>query len=107
MMVPGYMDDMRHLFRLVFVPLGETGAMENAMSTVFSAALQLFVHMVLPLLAVPGAVIVASLVPGGWIATTKNMQPKFSRLSPMTNLGNLFGQCITLAAFSSAVVEIE
>ncbi len=92
LMLPGYLEQLRTLFRMVFAPLGEAGSIENAMSVVFSAALMLLIKMVLPLLAVPGAVIAASLVPGGWIATTKNMQPKFSRLSPMTNLGNLFGQ---------------
>lgn len=92
LLLPGYLEELRSLFRLVFVPLGEAGSMENALSIVFGAALVLLMKMVLPLLAVPGAVIVASLVPGGWIASTKNMQPKMSRLSPMTNLGNLFGQ---------------
>ncbi|WP_312516749.1 flagellar type III secretion system protein FlhB [Massilia sp.] len=92
LMLPSYLEQLRTLFRMVFAPLGEAGSMENALSVVFGAALMLLIKMVLPLLAVPGAVIVASLVPGGWIATTKNMQPKFSRLSPMTNLGNLFGQ---------------
>lgn len=92
LMLPTYLEQLRTLFRMVFAPLGEAGSMENALSVVFGAALMLLIKMVLPLLAVPGAVIVASLVPGGWIASTKNMQPKFSRLSPMTNLGNLFGQ---------------
>jgi flagellar biosynthetic protein FlhB len=92
LLLPGYLEELRSLFRLVFVPLGEAGSMENALSIVFGSALLLLMKMVLPLLAVPGAVIVASLVPGGWIASTKNMQPKMSRLSPMTNLGNLFGQ---------------
>lgn len=92
LLLPGYLEELRSLFRLVFVPLGEAGSMENALSVVFGSALMLLMKMVLPLLAVPGAVIVASLVPGGWIASTKNMQPKMSRLSPMTNLGNLFGQ---------------
>ncbi|MDN4035960.1 flagellar type III secretion system protein FlhB [Massilia sp. YIM B02443] len=92
LLLPGYLEELRSLFRLVFVPLGEAGSMENALSIVFGSALVLLMKMVLPLLAVPGAVIVASLVPGGWIASTKNMQPKMSRLSPMTNLGNLFGQ---------------
>jgi len=92
LLLPGYLEALRSLFHLVFVPLGEAGSMENAMSIVFGSALMLLMKMVLPLLAVPGAVIVASLVPGGWIASTRNLQPKMSRLSPMTNLGNLFGQ---------------
>ena len=92
LMAPGYLEDMRHLFRLVFVPLGDTGDLENALSVVFGAALLLLVKMVLPLAAVPLAIVVAGAVPGGVTASSKNLQPKFSRFSPITNLGNLFSQ---------------
>jgi flagellar biosynthetic protein FlhB len=92
MLLPGYLESFRSLFRLIYVPLGETGAIENAMSMVFTSALALLVKMVLPLLVVPFAIVVAGVVPGGLIMSGKNMQPKFSRLSPITNLGNLFSQ---------------
>lgn len=92
LMAPTYLEDMRHLFRLVFAPLGAAGSIENALSTVFNAALLLLAQMVLPLLAVPFAIILAGAVPGGFIASGKNLQPKFSRFSPITNLGNLFSQ---------------
>lgn len=92
MMLPGYLESFRTLFRMVFVPLGEAGAMENAMSVVFISALTLLVKMLLPLLGVPFAIAVAGLIPGGWIASGKNMAPKASRLSPIKNLGNLFSQ---------------
>lgn len=92
LMAPGYLEDMRHLFRLVFVPMGAAGDIENALSTVFGAGVMLLVQMVLPLLAIPLAIVVAGVVPGGFIASGKNLQPKFSRFSPITNLGNLFSQ---------------
>jgi len=92
LMAPVYLDDMRHLFRLVFVPMGAAGDLENALSTVFGAALMLLVKMVLPLAAVPLAIIAAGAIPGGFIASSKNLKPKFSRFSPITNLGNLFTQ---------------
>ena len=92
LMAPTYLEDMRHLFRLVFVPMGAAGDLENALSTVFGAALMLLVQMVLPLAAVPIAIIAAGAIPGGFIASSKNLQPKFSRFSPITNLGNLFSQ---------------
>ena len=92
LMLPDYLESFRSLFRLVFVPLGETGAIENAMSVVFMAAAMLFVKMVLPLAVVPLAIIVAGLVPGGLIFSGKNMAPKADRLSPMKNLGNLASQ---------------
>jgi len=106
LMLPGYLDDMRHLFRLVFVPLGEAGDLENAMSTVFSAALLLLVHMVLPLLAVPLAIIIAGAIPGGIVASGKNLAPKFSRLNPLTNLGNLFKQKHWVGFLTSAAKAI-
>lgn len=101
LMAPGYLEDMRHLFRLVFVPVGAAGDMENALSTVFGAGVMLLVQMVLPLLAVPLAIVVAGVIPGGFVASGKNLQPKFSRFSPITNLGNLFSQKHWVGFFTS------
>lgn len=101
LMAPGYLEDMRHLFRLVFVPMGAAGDMENALSTVFGAGAMLLVQMVLPLLAIPLAIVVAGAVPGGLVASGKNLQPKFSRFSPITNLGNLFTQKHWVGFFTS------
>jgi flagellar biosynthetic protein FlhB len=105
-LLPGYMEQFRTLFRMVFVPLGETGAVENAMSVVFTSALMLFVKMVLPLAAVPAAVIVAGMLPGGLVVSQKNLMPKFSRLNPLTNLGNLFSQKHWVGFFTSAAKAI-
>src|SRR3954470_16579896 len=52
-LLPDYLESFRALFRLVYVPLGETGAMENSLSIVFANAGALLVKMVLPLLGVP------------------------------------------------------
>ena len=92
LMLPTYLESFRSLFRLVFVPLGETGAIENAMSVVFLAAAALFVKMILPLAVVPFAIVLSGMVPGGLIFSGKNMMPKAERLSPMKNLGNLVSQ---------------
>jgi flagellar biosynthetic protein FlhB len=91
-LLPSYLESFRELFALVFVPLGAAGAMENALSVVFATAMALLVKMLLPLAAVPFAIVAGSLVPGGWIASTKNWEPRFSRLSPIKNLGQLFSQ---------------
>jgi flagellar biosynthetic protein FlhB len=91
-LLPSYLESFRALFQLVFAPLGAAGAMENAVSVVFAAAGALLVKMVLPLLAVPLAIVIASLVPGGWAVSTANWAPKFDRLSPIRNLGQLFSQ---------------
>jgi flagellar biosynthetic protein FlhB len=88
-LLPDYLESFRALFRLVFVPVGEAGAIENALSIVFSSAAMLLIKMVLPLFGVTLAVVVSSLVPGGWNISTDALMPNFSRFSPMTNLGNL------------------
>jgi flagellar biosynthetic protein FlhB len=90
LMLPDYLLEFRRLFALVFAPLGAAGAIENAMSVVFAAAAALLVKMVLPLLAVPLAIVLGALIPGGWVVSTAHWRPKFSRLSPITNLGQLF-----------------
>ena len=101
LMAPGYLEDMRHLFRLVFVPMGAAGDIENALSTVFGAGVMLLVQMVLPLFSIPLAIVVAGVIPGGFVASGKNLQPKFSRFSPITNLGNLFSQKHWVGFFTS------
>ena len=89
LLLPGYLESFRSLFRLVYAPLGAAGSMENAMSVVWGGAAVLLVKMVLPLLGVPLAVVAASLVPGGWVVSTSNLVPKFDRFSPVKNLGQL------------------
>jgi flagellar biosynthetic protein FlhB len=99
LMLPAYLESFRHLFRLVYAPLGAAGAVENALSVVFGAAALLLVKMVLPLLVVPFAIVLGALVPGGWVVSSSNMAPKFSRMSPLTNLGQMFSakHAITVA----------
>lgn len=88
-LLPGYLEAFRALFRLVYVPMGEAGSLENAMSVVWSGAALLLVQMVAPLLCVPLAIMAASMVPGGWVASSGNLGPNFDRLSPLRNLGQL------------------
>jgi flagellar biosynthetic protein FlhB len=88
-LMPDYLESFRALFRLVFVPMGEAGAIENALSIVFSNAAMLLVKMLLPLFGVTLAVLLSSLLPGGWNFSTASLAPKFSRFSPVSNLGNL------------------
>jgi flagellar biosynthetic protein FlhB len=88
-MMPDYLDSFRALFRMVFVPVGEPGAIENALSVVFSSAAMLLIKMVLPLFTVTLAVVLSSLVPGGWNISTEALMPNFGRFSPVSNLGQL------------------
>lgn len=88
-LMPDYLESFRALFRMVFVPLGETGAIENALSIVFRNAAILLIKMLLPLFGVTLAVTLSSLVPGGWNFSTAALAPNFGRFSPVSNLGNL------------------
>lgn len=88
-LLPGYLESFRALFHLVYVPLGAAGSMENALSVVWGSAAALLVKMVLPLLGVPLAIMVASVVPGGFVISGAKLAPDFSRFSPIKNLGQL------------------
>ncbi|MBQ1762645.1 MAG: flagellar type III secretion system protein FlhB [Aquincola sp.] len=89
LMVPGYLEDFRSLFRMVVVPLDGQGTMGNVWSNVFYDVALLFGRMVLPLAVVPLLVVLASLYPGGWVFSLKNLMPKPSRLSPLGFAGRL------------------
>jgi flagellar biosynthetic protein FlhB len=89
-LLPDYFQDFRELFAMVFVPLDGDGAVDNALSNVFTNALYLLIKMVVPLFAVPFAVVLGSLVPGGWVISTAHWTPKMERLNPIANLGRLF-----------------
>jgi len=88
-LLPGYLESFRALFRLVYVPLGAAGSIENALSVVWGAAAALLVKMVVPLLGVPLAIVASSMVPGGFVVSTNNLMPRFDKFSPMKNLGQL------------------
>jgi flagellar biosynthesis protein FlhB len=89
-LLPDYLLQFRAIFSASFVPLDSGDALMNTMSDVFYEAAMLLVKMVAPLFVVPFFIVLGSLVPGGWVLSAKNMEPKFSRMSPMANLGRLF-----------------
>ncbi|HTD03756.1 flagellar type III secretion system protein FlhB [Undibacterium sp.] len=88
-LVPSYLQDFRSLFGQSFLPLSSEGALDNAMSIIFTTAMGLLIKMVLPLFVVPLSVVLGSLVPGGWVISTSHWMPKLERLSPAKNLGRL------------------
>ena len=89
-LLPGYMAEFHEIFHQSFAPLDSDGAIDNALSIVFSSAMWLLIKMLLPLFVVPLFIMLGAMVPGGWVASTKNMEPKLSRMSPAANLGRLF-----------------
>ncbi|MBK1616107.1 flagellar biosynthesis protein FlhB [Rubrivivax gelatinosus] len=104
LLLPAYLEDFRLLFGAAFVPLDGDGALAETWSTLFATAMLLLLKMVLPLLAVPLLAVIAGLVPGGWTASSSNLQPKPERLNPVSNLGRLFG-ARHLAEFAGSLLK--
>jgi len=90
-LLPDYLGEFLEIFHQSFAPFSSSGAIDNAMSTVFSSAMWLLIKMVLPLFVVPFFIVLGAMVPGGWVVSTKHWAPKMDRLSPAANLGRLFG----------------
>jgi len=90
LLMPQYLQDFELLFRMVFVPLNLEGAQDSAWSALGSQVMWLLLKLLLPLLAVPAAVLAASNLPGGLVFATGNWLPKAERMSPLANLGRLF-----------------
>ncbi|QBQ35684.1 flagellar type III secretion system protein FlhB [Pseudoduganella plicata] len=89
-LMPSYLDHFRAIFGQSFVQLDAGDALGNAMSDVFYEAAMLLVKMVAPLFVVPFCIVLSSALPGGFVVSAKNLQPKFSRMSPIANIGRLF-----------------
>lgn len=88
-LVPQYLDDFRALFSQGFALYGSEGAIDNVWSQTFTMTMMLIVKMMVPLLVVPLAAIIGSMIPGGWSVTTKHWMPRMDRLSPAKNLGRI------------------
>ncbi len=89
-LMPAYMEELRALFHQAFGNYEAEGSMLNTLSIIFSSATWLLIKMVLPLFVVPLAIVLGSMVPGGWVFTSKHWEPKLERFSPVSNLGRLF-----------------
>ena len=93
MIAPSYLEDFARLFRLALAPLDGNDALQGLDALWGEAAhesLWLLAKMVMPLLALPAAVILATQLGGGLVFTPSQWAPKFSKLNPLSNLGRLF-----------------
>jgi flagellar biosynthesis protein FlhB len=89
-MAPRHLEDFRQLFGLGYAPLDGDAALDNLWSHAFPTAMLLLIKLVSPLLLIPVVIAAASLYPGGWIFTTKNLEPKLERLNPLGYVKRLF-----------------
>ncbi|GGY04539.1 flagellar biosynthesis protein FlhB [Paludibacterium paludis] len=90
LMAPGLLNDFRSLLMLSMPTLDADGALENAWSVLFTGTLVLLAKMVLPLLVIPAAIVVASMLPGGWLFSPQQWQPDLSRINPLSGFARLF-----------------
>ncbi|WBS00810.1 flagellar type III secretion system protein FlhB [Pseudoduganella sp. SL102] len=91
-LLPDYLEHFRTIFAASFIRMDDGGdVLMNAMSDVFYESSILLVKMVAPLFVVPLFIVLSSMLPGGWMFSTKNLMPKFSKMNPVSNLGRLFG----------------
>ncbi|WP_077037871.1 flagellar biosynthesis protein FlhB [Pelomonas sp. KK5] len=88
-LMPGWLEDFRRLFRLASPSLASEGALDNLGSTLMNNSLVLLLKMVAPLLIVPAAAVIGSLLPGGFVFNAGKWMPDFGRLNPLSNLGRL------------------
>lgn len=71
-LAPGYLEDFNTLFKLAFGSLNQPGAIDQVWSELFSGSFILLLKMLIPLAMIPLTIIIASLVPGGWIFLANN-----------------------------------
>lgn len=88
--MPDYLRQFQALFVRGFADTSGAGTLDNMFGSIWTDAAWLFAQMVMPLFITPLLASVASLFPGGWLLSAQNLQPKFSRLSPMQNLSKFF-----------------
>lgn len=90
LLAPGYLNDFNALFNLAFSSLDQPGSMDEVWSNLFSGSFLLLLKMLLPLAIIPLVIIIASLYPGGWIFSGKQLMPKFERMNPLSHFGRIF-----------------
>lgn len=87
--LPLFYQGMQDLFRIAYVDFShsEIGLGDGAL--VIGHGLGILALLMLPLLITPVLVAVLSLVPGGWVFSSRNFMPKLSRLNPISGLGRI------------------
>ncbi|MCP8462747.1 flagellar biosynthesis protein FlhB [Pseudomonas sp. ZM23] len=85
-----FYNGLKEGFALSFIDLKHSEIGLDDLPLVLGHHLVLFVTTLLPLLVTPLLVVLFSMIPGGWIFSSNNFMPKFSKLNPLTGLGRIF-----------------
>ena len=86
-----FMEGMQKSFSFSYINFHRSQIGVDDLRLILQHNLLLFISVLLPLLLTPVLVIALSLVPGGWVFSSKNFAPKFSKLNPITGLGRMVG----------------
>lgn len=106
LLTPKYLEDFRTLFAQSMRSLEGVGTLEDTWSQLFPATMLLLFKLVLPLLVVPVAIGLASLVSGGWVFSGTPLVPRLERLNPLSYFKRVFSAkhfVGILTAFAKAV----
>ncbi|WP_152219186.1 flagellar biosynthesis protein FlhB [Pseudomonas sp. SCB32] len=85
-----FYDGLKEGFALSFIDLRHSEIGLDDLPLVLGHHIVLFITTLLPLLVTPLLVVLFSMIPGGWIFSSKNFMPKLSKLNPITGLGRIF-----------------
>ncbi|PAU53855.1 flagellar biosynthesis protein FlhB [Pseudomonas sp. PIC25] len=83
-------EGLQESFRLAYIDFTHSEIGLDDLSLILGHNLLIFIKLLAPLLITPLLVVVFSLVPGGWVFSSKNFTPKLSKLNPITGLGRMF-----------------
>lgn len=88
--VEHFYNGLKQGFALSFIDFRRSEIGLDDLPLVLGHHLVLLITTLLPLLVTPLLVVLFSMIPGGWIFSSKNFMPKFSKLNPITGLGRIF-----------------
>lgn len=85
-----FYEGLQDLFRISYVNFHQSEITPDDLDLVLGHNLLIYMKLMLPLLTTSLMVVLFSLMPGGWVFSSKNFMPKLSKLNPITGIGRIF-----------------
>lgn len=85
-----FLEGLNDSFRLSYIQFGHSEIGLDDLDTLLGYNMLVFIKLLAPLLLTSVLVVVLSLIPGGWVFSSKNFSPKLSKLNPITGIGRIF-----------------
>ena len=91
-----FLEGLSDVFRLSYLQFDRSEIGLDDLDLVISHGLLMFIKLLSPLLLASVLVVLAALVPGGWVFASANFSPKLSKLNPISGLAKIVsGQNLT------------